>query len=161
MLRAIDVDPEAWVGTEYCKADVLRFLFLRGLWEIARRATPGVFTQEVVDRELSRAESDSQHQLDPAIPILGRMLNAGISPEEVSEFVASYRLETVYQILYFLDDPAGVFSFDISENMRFHLYTENESEKPIPSSREDWSFLFQWFGQMNSGVKPSDSGNSA
>ena len=69
-------------------------------------------------------------------------------------------IEAVYRILYFLDDPAGVFRGDIPENMKFHLYTEDESEQPIPGSRADWSQLFEWLRYVESEDEPAESHDS-
>jgi hypothetical protein len=101
-------NPEGWARSQVQEGipQYSRFVFLRQMW---RSVTPEGDTAWI---EASIARCDRRPR-DPGAsvgPILKRMLAAGLSREDISEFARVMQWETLADIAYQLDD-SGIVSY--------------------------------------------------
>ena len=87
LVRSMQVDPSEWVGPEFSEKAAL--LFLRGIRKLVD-APPRIFDRPYIDRELAKSKENPRYWLDPLVPLVDGMLQAGVSPEDLSNLVTMW-----------------------------------------------------------------------
>ena len=133
MLELFDVDPKEWVTPEFRRENVMGFLFLRALQEMAKDASPIIFTREAMESSRRRGRARDLEYDRPEVPVVEKILDAGVTASEISALVTQHCEGFLFRVLYFLGDPHH-FGDEIGDELRFGLYAQDEDGQPIPGS---------------------------
>ena len=127
--------PDHWAGdwAEFSETNVMKYLFLQGIWAFMENPLKSSYTAEKVARSRAWARGYRGRRVAKHIPIVEKMLDAGISPEEMSSLVLYSQINLVFQILYMLDDNAVCIPLDL-EQRGFGLF---ETKGGVPFG-DDW-----------------------
>ncbi|MEM1438277.1 MAG: hypothetical protein AAGF61_04810 [Pseudomonadota bacterium] len=123
--------------------DLLALLFVRAVLEIGQQTSPGIFSREYVETERARKAKSERYFLDPRVEVVERLLDQGVSPDDMNELALDSRMEVAFNVLYLLSDPGSAYPGELGDKFRIHLYAESEKGLPIENSRSAFNLLHQ------------------
>jgi hypothetical protein len=127
-------DAEDWATSEVEEGipQLLRFLFLRGMWK-------GVVSEgdtEWIDAYVAMSKRDPDAPLSGVGAALQRLLAGGADPSDLCDLVRGMQYETLFSVAYLLDDPSPAWD-DIQadvpelEDVAWGLWEEDGDERPV------------------------------
>ena len=126
-------EPEKLAGMWRYSGDavVLQWSLLRAIWEYMENPAESTFEQGKLDRRLARAEQvpTDRRRSDR---IAERILEAGVSAEDLSTLVLSSQIDLVFRLLYQLDDNECWAPFGLGERGYGLFETEGGVPKGAP-----------------------------
>ncbi len=136
-------DIEAWVRERkaFKANDVYEYLFLHEIWRCFENPNDSSFTNERMERKRARLERNPRYGDPTQFKIVEKMRAAGISPSDISTLILHAQFDLAHQFLYALDDPNIGKDAELSEAMKLGVYLEDDSDRPIKSSR--WSCVHE------------------
>jgi hypothetical protein len=120
--------PESWARSEVREGipQLLRFLFLKQAWEGIIGDGETQWIQKAIERS----------QKNPTAPYSGlgqslqRMVDKGVSLEDISEVVRCMQADTLFSIAYLMDGPAHTAHESLTD-VSWGLFETDEDERPI------------------------------
>src|SRR5580704_15298916 len=130
-------DPEDWARSEVSEGipQLLRFLFLRGMWKgvIADGDTGWI------ELRIASTRDEPDAPLAGVGTALQRLLAAGADPQDLSDVVRGMQYETLFHIAYLLDDSDAAWDdvrSDVPEleDVSWGLWEESNDEEEATRS---------------------------
>jgi hypothetical protein len=127
-------DPEAWARSEVDEGipQLLRFLFLRGMWKGVVREDDTSW----IEAHVGDSIRDPNGPLSGVGSALQRLVAGGADPGDLCELVRGMQYETLFHIAYLLDDATAAWDdvrADVPEleDVDWGLWQHNSTGRPV------------------------------
>lgn len=121
--------PQSWCSTEDgFRRDAVHLILLLDFWKSIESSNSSSFTPEKTKRLRQWAEAHESRKLSRTVPLVERMLEKGVSPEEISELVQIKQEEMAANICYCIHDPGA--PSQIINDIPARMYLLDEKGNP-------------------------------